>query len=561
MPFFIFLILSGVLSYRLAHLQIVESKNYQEQAYAAQQGRVDLDPIRGEILGQDKDRNLVILATNKQWPGAYLVPAKVPAQDIDPMAEKLAEITGLERDLIKARLSKNNDPFEPLKDRLSPAEETSLRALTYPGLAFAGSWARYYPLHNLVSQVLGFVGNTEEGRRGQYGIEGTYDDELKGEPGATQGDRGSKGQIIPFGLMELGEPQSGATVVLTIDPNIAKEAQAIAADLVKEYSAQSASVVVLDPVTGAVRAMESVPNFNPNEYGQADSASLYTNPIIQAAYEPGSIFKPITMAGAIDLGKLTPNSFYEDKGLLVFGGRTIQNFDKQAYGRVNMTTVLEKSLNTGAVFAQQAQGGEAFRHYVEAFGFGEKTGVGINGEAAGDIRNLSTNREINLATASFGQGIAVTSLQVARAFAAIANGGDLVSPYVVERIVRDNDSAYVHTPDVRRKVIAQETSQTLTQMLVSVVERGFDRRAVVPGYKLAGKTGTAQIPNPAGGYYEDVYTHSFVGYGPAEKPKFVIVIKLDQPLGVNFASRSTAPAFAKLAQYLLNYYAIPPTVD
>lgn len=555
----LFFIFGGVIIARLAQLQIVSSANYREHALAAQQYGRSVSPQRGEIFAQDKNHAPVALAQNTQFENVYAVPALVPAEARAPLAQELSQILGLSVELVTGRLSKAGDPYEPLKEKITPAEKAALQALGHPAIGFETAWGRTYPLEQVSAKVVGFLGYSRTAPAGQYGIEGTYENELKGSAGLAKGEKDSLGRLlIPFGLSEQAPAENGADIVLTIDANISREAYYIAEELRAKYSAKAAAVLVMNPRTGAIAALESAPSFDPNNYAQAAGEQVFLNPLTQEPYEPGSIFKPVTMAAGLDLAEVSPLTTYEDPGVIRFGTYTIKNFDGKAHGLKTMTEVLALSLNTGAVFVERRVGNDQFRAYVEAFGFGEKTGLNFP-ESAGNIKNLSSGRDINYATAAFGQGIAVTPLQVARAFAAIANGGNLVTPYIVDRLIRADGTIEVHEPTLQRKVIAQATAKTLTEMLVAVVERGFDRRAAVPGYRLAGKTGTAQIPNPAGGYYEDIFIHSFVGFGPVANPRFVIFIKLDEPQGVTFSSYTTPPAFARLAKFLLTYYEIPPT--
>jgi cell division protein FtsI/penicillin-binding protein 2 len=334
--------------------------------------------------------------------------------------------------------------------------------------------------------------------------------------------------------------------VLTLDPNIQIEAERILVSAVERHAATGGSVIVQDPVTGKILAMASAPAFDPNAY-QESPIDTFLNPAVQEIYEPGSVFKVITMAAGIDAGKITPHTTFYDEGVLTVSGRKIQNWDRQAHGLVTMTTVIEKSLNTGAAFVERQTGHAMFREYLRKFGFDEKTGIDLPGELAGDLRRLSPNAPaVAYATASFGQGVAVTALQMVNAISAIANGGLLMHPYVLAEL----------GPREVRRVISPDTAQAVTRMMVSAVDRA--EVAKIEGFAFAGKTGTAQVPDFERGGYSDEVIHTYVGFGPATHPRFVVLIKLDKPAGAPLAGTTVVPAFRDLAQFLVNYYHIAP---
>jgi cell division protein FtsI/penicillin-binding protein 2 len=387
----------------------------------------------------------------------------------------------------------------------------------------------------LAAHALGFVSQSDadSGESGRYGAEKFYDDLLTGKTGEAKEDK-------------ILSPETGADLALTIDPSIEREAERSLENLIKNYSASGGSVVVMEPQTGKILAMGSFPSFNPNAYADSD-LSAFINPVTQKIYEPGSVFKVITMAAGIDAGKITPETIFEDTGKLIVSGRTIQNWDLKAHGKVTMTQVIEQSINTGAAFAQKKVGDAVFREYLDRFGFGEKTGIDLPGEVKGDLRRLVPGAPaVAFATASFGQGVAVTPIEMINAIAAIANGGKLMRPYVNA----------AEAPRVLRQVISPETARQVTQMMVSAVDKA--EVAKIKGYSIAGKTGTAQVPDFARGGYTDKVINTYIGFGPASNPKFIILIKLNEPAGAPLAGLTVVPAFRDLAQFLLNYYNIPP---
>ncbi len=324
--------------------------------------------------------------------------------------------------------------------------------------------------------------------------------------------------------------------------------------------AERGSVVILEPKTGAVIAMCNAPTFDPNAYSQVTDAAVYNNTAIFGAYEPGSVFKAITMAAALDTGKVTPDTPFNDNGPVQIGPNVIHNADPKPRGLVTMTDVLDFSLNTGLVEVVSRLGPEVFRQYVRDFGFGQKTGIELQTESPGSTEELEHTGEIWSATASFGQGISVTPLQLALAYTAFADNVVLMKPMIVAETDHADGTVDAAHPVAVRRVLSERAAKLITAMLVSVVEKGEGKHAAVPGYWIAGKTGTAQIPKTGGGGYEVGSTiGSFAGFGPIEDPKFVMVVRIDRPQGVNFAESSAAPLWGDIAKYLLDYYEVPPT--
>lgn len=319
-------------------------------------------------------------------------------------------------------------------------------------------------------------------------------------------------------------------------------------------------MVIIDPKTGQILAMADYPDFDSNLFNKVENPSVYRNHAVSEAYEPGSVFKPVTMAAGLDAEVITPNETYEDTGSVVYDEFVIKNALDRTFGIQTMTQVLEQSINTGAIYVVNKTGAEKFLDIVQKFGFGAPTGTTLPAESAGNIKNLKGGGEVHYATASFGQGITVTTLQLAQAFAAIANQGKLMKPQIVESISRPDGTIQKFEPQMLRQVISPKAANTLAAMLVSVVEVGHGKRAGVPGYFIGGKTGTAQVAKADGpGYDPDKTVGTFAGFGPVDDPAFAMVVKIVNPRAVRFAESSAAPAFGEMAQYLLNYFQIPPT--
>lgn len=554
----IIVFIGGTLIARLFSLQILQYEFYSDLARNQIQFYQQLFPQRGEILIQDlSDHQYYPIAVNKEFEHIYAVPRLIDPEKREEIIKNLAPLLELDKKIIEQRISKADDLYEPLKHKVDQKTAEKVKALNFKGIKSSPESWRYYPFGSLAAHCLGFVGYNNGQRQGQYGLEGFYEEQLKGQLGFLEGEKDATGYLI--GPTRFRPAQDGLRLILTIDQNIQFKVERELRQLVERWSAEGGTIIVMEPITGAIRAMASWPTFDPNQYSQVEDINIFLNPAIQKVYEPGSVFKPITMAVGLETGRITSATLYYDEGEVKIGGYIINNVDGKSYGWQTMSQVLEKSLNTGAVFVQKQLERQVFRRYVEAFGFNRPTGIDLAGEVGGNISNLDTQQEINLATAAFGQGVAVTPLELITALAAIANQGRLMRPFLVEKKIYPDGREEITQPHLIKQVISSETAQELTQMLVSVVENGYGRPARLAGYTIAGKTGTAQVPNPEkGGYYPDRTIHTFVGFAPAFNPQFIILIKLDNPQGIRFAADSVSPVFKKLAEYLFNYFEIPP---
>lgn len=495
-------------------------------------------------------------------------------------------------DLYLKRVDKLGDPYEPLKEKLdddtllslyallASNEETKItkdnlerrlekvyfkdsgQELKLEGLAFYMKSYRFYPESNLAANIVGFVAESEDGQRGRYGLEEFFNAELTGKEGYLKGERGGSNTMI-VNDREYVKAQAGSDLVLSMDRGVQHQACKSLEAAISKHQAEGGTVIAVHAKTGAILAICSWPNFNPNNYRDVDDIAVYNNPAILYQYEPGSVFKVITMAAAIDGAKVNPATTYYDEGQIMINGwpKPISNSDfstKGAHGLVNMNYVLENSLNTGAIFAMLQIGPNVFADYVKAFGFGEKTGIELGAESSGDIDNLLRSRvkEIDAATASFGQGIAVTPLQMLMSYQALANEGALMKPYIVKSIYHNDGQVEEMKPQVVSQVVSSQTANTMLAMMVNVVENGHAKAAQIPGYYVGGKTGTAQIAI-AGGYSKDKYIHTFIGIVPVDNPQIVMLTRLDAPQGVRFAESTVVPLWHEIADFMLKYYQIP----
>jgi cell division protein FtsI/penicillin-binding protein 2 len=431
-----------------------------------------------------------------------------------------------------------------------------VRALSIPGVNVDRRWARTYPEGQLAAHLLGFANEQGHG----YGIEARYHMEL--EP--TVITRSTGGDIyrdqLPWEVAPVEFSQPGVELTLSIDRDIQALVEEELARSLAEYQAESGTIVVLDPHTFQVLAMASAPSYPPENYTEylAQDPSPFPNPAISMQYEPGSVFKIVTVAAALDSGLATPDTTYEDRGAIEYGGRWVSNAYDKAYGRQTISQAFVKSLNVGMVWLVSRIGNEEFYSTVEDFGFGEPTDVDLAGEIGGRVvyPDDETWRDETLAQNAFGQGVAVTPLQMTVAVATIANDGVRLRPRVV-RMMRESDGAtYPAKPVFEQQVVSTNTARLVTEMMVRVIDEHVTQ-AGVPGYRIAGKTGTAQIPVP-GGYDLEGSIASFAGFGPVPDPRFVILVKLDRPQTSQWGSQTAAFTFQRLAARLLVIMGVPP---
>lgn len=543
---------------RLFFLQILERKLFQAQALGQQTEFNNVTGSRGQIFcqnsqetkGGESSGEVKSLAINKDSWTISANPSDISNKE--NFADVLSKNISQAKDQIISELNAQ-DSYVVLEKGLSSDELDKIKALNLKGMSWQNVPDRFYPQGQMASQTIGFLGG--EGA-GQYGVEGYYDDILKGKSG-VQEQKSGLGSILSN---DKQESLDGSDIYLTIDYNIQFQAEELLKKEQKKDDIESGQIIVMKPDTGKILAMVNFPNFDLNQYSKEDNLGIFQNGATQKLFEPGSIMKPFTMAAALNEGKITPDTTYVDTGSVTFGSQTIHNFANEKYGKQTMTQVLESSINTGAVYAEQQISHKTFLDYMDRFGFFTKTGVDLQGETYSHNDLLKTGPDIEFATASFGQGIELTPLQIARGFCAIANGGKLVKPYIVEKIVSGSDEADTK-PEISEPIVSQQTISQLTSMLINVADKGFNGVAKIPGYYLAGKTGTAQVPLKNGkGYEPDKTIQSFVGYGPAFNPQFLILIKLDNPK-VPKSALSAVPVFKELAQYIINYWKIPPDYD
>jgi cell division protein FtsI/penicillin-binding protein 2 len=544
---------------KLFQIQIIDHNIYKVLAQNQHEFFEKIIPERGEIFINDAySDKLYPLATNKEMSLVYAVPKNIVNKK--EAASKLSELLELEEEDVFNIINKDDDPYEVIKRKVQSEVAEKIKNENIDGVKISPEIIRYYPGNYLAANIVGFVGYSGHEKVGQYGIEGYYNEKLEGTMGFLEIEKDSSGKWITFGFKSSQSPEDGDDIILTIDQTIQYISETKLKEAVIKYGAESGNLIVMDPKTGAIIAMAQYPSYNPNEYFKEEDMSVFLNSGIHSVYEPGSVQKPITMAIGLDLGKISPSTTYIDKGLIKIDGWPIRNSDGKSNGKQNMTQVLEKSLNTGTIFVQQQIEKNDFYNYLRLFKLNELTGIEMNGEARGNLSNLDNKKDISYATASYGQGISVTPLAMLTAISSFANDGKLMKPYIVSEFIGADGHSEKNEPKVVSRVVSSKTASLISAMMVSVIKNGHAKQAGVKGYKLAGKTGTAQIPKKDGkGYEEDKTIHTFVGFGPMPNPRFSILVKLDSPTNAPYAANTVAPVFSELSQELINYYNIPMT--
>lgn len=542
-----------VLISRLVQLQIVHHDSYLLEAQGSHFDSRAIPGRRGSIL----DRNGYPLAISVDTFDVYIDRKLWQEAEIASKGEAaLYSLLGITGEQIDQALA--DGPAEVRIASDIPYDlGTQIAAKHLVGVRLLPSSVRAYPSGSMAEPLLGFIGKD---KTGLAGLEADYDSELSGAPGRLLYEHDSLGNQIPFGYREIVPPRQGADLILTIDRYIQWLAERELDRAIKENSATGGAIIVIEPSTGAILAMASRPTFDLTQLELNDESIMerLRNRIVTDLYEPGSVFKVITMAAGLNEGVVSPGATYVDTGVAVIDGWPIYNWDFSANGLTTATQVLSKSLNTGSIWVSDLLGPTKFYEYIKKFGFGSATGIGLTGEAEGQVKtpdDIDWSR-VDMATNSFGQGINVTPLQMAAAIAAIANDGKLMRPYVVQAVSGAGISQ-TFVPEAVAQVIQPDTARTLKDMMVQVVDGVAWHPGRVPGYSVAGKTGTAWIA-VNGRYDQSRVIASFAGIVPADEPRLAVLVKIDEPKRDQFGTTVAAPAFSRLAQDALRYLGVAP---
>jgi cell division protein FtsI/penicillin-binding protein 2 len=563
----VFLVIGAGFLFRLFERQVLEKKTYAEAAAKQYYTKIEEHARRGGIYIQDKDSSdvtdssksgLFPIAMDLELFNINAVPKQI--EDKTVTAQKISQAIGIDETTILQEINNDKLYVPPLKKKVTKEEADKVAALNLKGIFIEGQYSRFYPENDFLSQVLGFV---DYDGNGKYGLEEYYDGVLKGEGGILTGIKDNLGRVFEVKQSEPGK--DGASIALTIDRSVQYMAEKKLKEGIERFSADGGTIIIMDPNSGAVLAMASAPSYDPNKFNEIskDNQKIFLNPAASLNWEPGSIFKPVIVAAALADKKVEPDSKPDEipggfQNSITVDGYEIHNALDKPYGYETVTQILENSDNIGMVWVANKMENKTIADYLRSFGFGDKTKIDLSGESPGQVIPEKKWRDVNRATISFGQGISTTPIQIISAYAAIANKGNLARPRLLGKIIEPSGQEKAPEAIEPRRVVGEDEAKKLTEMLVSVVVNGHGKKAQVPGFRVAGKTGTAQIPNPSGGYEKDQHIGSFAGFAPADDPKFVMLVKFDKPKNVDWAESSAAPIFGEIADWLLNnYYKVP----
>lgn len=543
---------------KLYYVQIIKGDIYSNRADRQYVKPTISNFDRGYIFFTSKDGIKVAAASVKDGYVLSLNPKNI--KDPNQVYQALSQYIDLDKDSFIEKASKVDDSYEEIQKRIDGPTGLSIYNLKIPGVDVQKESWRIYPGDSLSANTIGILGLDKENKlQGRYGLESYYEDVLSR--------KSSNSNINFFAELFSGikktvfqDKEKEGDIVTSIEPTVESYLEDTLSQTQKKWKSDSIGGIIMDPKTGEIYAMAELPTFNPNDLSNVSDARIFSNSLIENVYEMGSIIKPLTMAAGIDSGAVRNNSTYNDAGFLLLSGKKISNYDGKARGVIPMQEILSQSLNVGAAYISLRMGLDAFSKYFVSFGLGEKTGIDQPNEQKGLIKNLITGRDVEIATISYGQGIAMTPIQTIRALSVLANDGKLITPHIVKNIEYVDGGIEEPVLPTPITVLKKETTDDVTNMLINVVDKALKKGQVkMEHYSIAAKTGTAQIADPVSkGYYGDRYLHSFFGYFPAYNPKFIVFLYHVYPKGAEYASETLTDPFIQLTKLLINYYEIPP---
>lgn len=537
---------------KLFYWQVVRAEELSQMGQTQYGRNIRLLPQRGEIKTADG----FAIAANKISYLVFANPKEI--KDKDYVVNRLAKTLSLDIASVSATISQDRF-WVAIKNKVDNKTKEEVEKLKLPGVGFEEQYVRFYPEASMAAQLIGFVGKDDLGEdKGYFGLEGYYERQLKGKVGIATQIHDAFGRPILARINNNATEINGRTLSLTIDRTLQYILEKKLKYGIDTYGAAGGMAAVLDPKTGNILAMASFPSFDPRSFAEFDS-SLYRNPFISNEFEPGSTFKALIMASAIDAGAVTP----EEKcpiceGPVEIGGYSIKTWNGQYRKNISMIETIQHSDNIGMVYVSQQLGLERMMSYIKKFGIGQRTGIDLQGESVPNIRPSDSWYPIDVATASFGQGITVTPIELLMGFASIANEGQRMEPHLVSGIQTAEGETIQIAPKVIENTISPKTAKAMTEILVNAVDQGEAKFAKPKGYRIAGKTGTAQIP-VAGHYDPNETIASFIGFAPADDPKFAMLVIIDRPTTSIYGAETAAPIFFDIAKDLFIYYKISPT--
>ncbi|MBA4601167.1 stage V sporulation protein D [Thermoactinomyces mirandus] len=537
---------------RLAYVQLIAGGDLAEKAKELWNRNIPFEAKRGKIL----DRNHKNLAYNISSPSVMAIPAQI--KDPAGTAKKLARILQAPEQKIYEKITERQliVRLHPWGRKISEEKARQIQGLRLPGIAVTEDSKRNYPNGSLAAHVLGFTGIDNQGLAG---LELIYDEKLKGEKGYVSFSATASGEKLPGGVDRFVPPKDGLDLMLTLDYHIQSVLERELDQATARYQPENALAIAMDPGTGEILGMSTRPTFRPDQYRMTDPLIYNRNLPIWKTYEPGSTFKIITLAAALEENKVNLNDYFHDPGYIMVSGARLRCWKAGGHGHQSFLEVVENSCNPGFVTLGQRLGKETLFSYIKKFGFGQKTGIDLNGEARGILFKESRVGPVELATTAFGQGVSVTPIQQIAAVSAAINGGKLMTPHLAKAWIDPESGETVQKiePRMKRRVISEETSQKVRHALESVVAKGTGRKAFIDGYRVGGKTGTAQKVGPDGRYMKNNHIVSFVGFAPADDPQLVVYVALDNPKGIQFGGVVAAPIVGNILDDSLRYLKVP----
>jgi len=548
------------ISYRLYNLQLKNGHIYLARANGNYYQTVSSFD-RKSIFFEKKDTTRISAATVMSGYILAINPSLIPKEQEDNIYEKINSIIPLNKDSFYFKVSKKDDPYEEISKKITREEFIKINQFGLPGIIFSPNQWRFYPGSSLAAHSIGFMAYRGNDIVGQYGLERFYNDILSKDKNDVKVNVFAE-LFLNFGESVFNRTDKKADIVTTIEPIVQNFLEQELQKTIEKYGSESANGIIINPQNGQILAMASIPSFDLNNFGTVRDVLMYSNPLVENVYEFGSVVKPLVIAAALDAGVISADTPFYDPGFVQIEDKKIENFDKKGRGQITIQKVLAESLNTGMVYTMKQLGRNKFREYMISYGIGERSGIDLPNEARGLVSNLQSPRELEYATASFGQGISFSPVVLVKALSSIANGGYLIQPHMVKAFEYENGKKenVIYKKEESKRVLKDGTSEKISKMLVAIVDDTLGGgKYKMPGYSIAAKTGTAQIPNPkGGGYIEGKNMHSFFGYFPAYDPEFLVFISNTAPVGARFASETMTEPFINIAHFLINYYEIPP---